>query len=138
MLLVGVFYHGAPVTTEAWQIIAADPALNLKEKLKGLRTNWALRTGQGLTQDDNKDELVKVRERERESRRILHETTRLLFFFCYLRTCARAATKIKNKALHSADSNYTFLFFLLLLLLLPLIFLLLSVFLHRRRTSSRV
>ena len=60
MLLVAVFYHGSPNTTEAWQIIAAEPTLNLKEKLKGLRTNWALRTGQGLSQDDNKDELVKV------------------------------------------------------------------------------
>ena len=44
----------------AWQLIVADPALNLKEKLKGLRTNWALRTGQGLSADDKKDELVKV------------------------------------------------------------------------------
>jgi hypothetical protein len=44
----------------ARQLIVADPALNLKEKLKGLRTNWALRTGQGLSADDKKDELVKV------------------------------------------------------------------------------
>lgn len=96
MLLIGVFLHGAPVTTEAWQIIAADPALNLKEKLKGLRTNWALRTGQGLTQDDNKDELVKV--------------SRCLLFlgnfpqkpnvFNYTRNKARAST--------STDSNGCF------------------------------
>ena len=70
MLLLGVFYHGAPATTEGWQIIAADPALNLKEKLKGLRTNWALRTGQGLSADDNKDELVKVRAAARGKRNI--------------------------------------------------------------------
>jgi|AntAceMinimDraft_12_1070368.scaffolds.fasta_scaffold48310_3 hypothetical protein len=60
LLLIGVFFHGAPATTEAWQIIVADPALQLKEKLKGLRSNWALRTGQGLTQEENKEELVKV------------------------------------------------------------------------------
>ena len=82
MLLVGVFYHGAPVTTEAWQIIAADPTLNLKDKLKGLRTNWALRTGQGLTADDNKDELVKVRAKVLYSMRFIFSIiTALLFSF---------------------------------------------------------